>query len=81
MAPAHSWEHPSRAWENIFEHSWERDLDVNPYDDHDNLTRETAGERFFEYIVDLKVQGTLSATQACVLCYYAQKAGVVGNAQ
>jgi len=47
--------------------------------DHEDVTPAQAVELLAEYIIDLKLRGVLSATQACVLCHWAKKAGLEGT--
>lgn len=47
--------------------------------DHTNVSSEDATERFAQYVIELKDKGYLSATQACVLCHWAAKAGLGGT--
>ena len=74
----HSWERPDRIWENPLgrDDAWESASEDEF--DYDAISNETAAELLFEFIVDLKLSGKLSAKSACVLAFYAVKAGVVG---
>ena len=55
------------------------DSDTDEECDLDVLGPEISGDEFANMLIDLKLQGTLSATQACVLAYWAWKAGAVGK--
>ena len=72
---AHSWETCGREWE----HRCDDDDDVNVAIDPDAATKDEAEIYLYEYIVELKLSGMLSATQACQLCFWAAKAGVNGG--
>jgi len=69
-----------RAWE-VDGHEWEDagSDDAAVDSDHDGFepdrcSQAEAQDLLFDFIVDLKLQGTLSATQACILSYWAGKA-------
>ena len=46
--------------------------------DYQNVTAEEAEQQLFDFTVDLKRTGTISAKQACVWAFWAQKAGAKG---
>ena len=76
----------ARSWETIGAASWEWHLlrpgfedDYEP--DYDNLTAEEAGVEFADMLIHLKRTNALSAKQACVLAWWAAKAGACGLAQ
>ena len=74
-APAHSWETPDRRW------SWEGpdEDDAEPTPWHpDNTTADETGEHLYAYLTELKMEGRLSARQACILAYSAGRAGAHG---
>lgn len=52
--------------------------DHDTYEDQDDFSSlcptECAGQ-FFAYVVDLKISGSINATQACILSYWASRAG------
>ncbi len=73
-----------RAWEEDL-HSWEQDWHTEPQADpddpdfdYDAVSAKVAAEEFGNLVVDLKLQGSLSAKHACILCWWASKAGIGG---
>ena len=75
----HSWELPERDWEapDGFGDEWASDSD-DEGPSFDQMTPELAGEYLYEQIVSLKLAGTISAKSACLLCFWASRAGVAG---
>ena len=49
--------------------------------DYDTIPGDIAGEELFNMIVDLKLRNVLSARQACVLAFWAYKAGAQGDVE
>ena len=47
--------------------------------DLEACTAAEASEQFFDYLVELKLQGTLSAKHCCELSFWATKAGMTGK--
>ena len=77
---AHSWE------EALGQHDWERDVqdvaggsDSEREEDYDACTPQEAGEELRNFLVELKIQGALTAKQSCVLAWWCQKAGAMGE--
>lgn len=74
------------AWEETGqEFAWESDLPHDAYCDddtinelHKNITVEEATIELFNFIVELKYAGRLAGSQACILAYWATKAGLRG---
>ena len=46
--------------------------------DYQNVTAEEAEQQLFDFTVDLKRTGTISAKQACTWAFWATKAGAKG---
>ena len=46
--------------------------------DYDKVSADDAGKYLVEFIIDLKQQGILSAKRACLICFWAMKAGACG---
>ena len=46
--------------------------------DYDRVGPQEAGRELGDFIIELKQRGTLSAKQACVLAFWAHKAGAIG---
>lgn len=71
-----SWENWTPSWacgsEDV---PWPEDAKCGQYEE---LSGEEAGEELFLVLVELKVRGTLSAKQCCVLAHLASQAGAVG---
>ena len=47
--------------------------------DYESVTRTEAAEELFMHLVELKVQGKITATQACVLAFWCSRAGAEGD--
>ena len=83
-APKYAWE--SALYDNT---EWERELqqldsvpDSDNEDDrpwHERCTAEEAGDELNHFLIQLKHQGLLSAKQACMLAWWAQRAGAQGD--
>ena len=72
-----AWEARERQWHqrSFAEDRWESEPEGEEYDYNTMSTREAAG-LLFDTIVDAKVGGKISAKVACLLAFYAVKAGV-----
>ena len=74
---AHSWEAPPQL-------DWDKEEHDNPFCDedaafsYDTVSQEDAGEQLADLLIQLKQLGKLSAKQACVLSFWAAKAGACG---
>ena len=73
-----SWEHWEPSWAHAAPAGWDDEADVEF--DYNSVTKEQAGEEFVNFLVELKVKGSLSAKQACCLAWWAGKAGCHGEA-
>eukprot|EP00969_Alexandrium_andersonii_P201486 8902984-Alexandrium_andersonii.AAC.1 len=69
-SPQHPWEDPD------YSLNW-GDLDAAEEipDASEELSKEDAGQAFADFLVQLRLKGTLSARQACLLAFYAVSAG------
>ena len=74
----HSWELPERQWDNVAPEINDLLAESEPEADFDyeSLSRRAAAELLCEQILDLKQNGKISAKAACVLAFFATKAGV-----
>ena len=77
----------ARSWEEALgQRDWERDVqdvaggsDSEREEDYDACTPQEAGEELRNFLVELKIQGALTAKQSCVLAWWRQKAGAMGE--
>lgn len=70
-------------------HSWEQRTYAAPGEvagaavdedsDIEDLTSEECSTEMFDFVVSLKLKGMISARTACVLCYWAKRAGLKGD--
>ena len=68
-----NWERDSRA-------RWERSgADSDGEKDYGDYTQEEAAEELANLIIELKLSGILSARNACIVCFWAARAGVEGR--
>ncbi len=71
----------SASWEDPH---WGVAVEAPPFDldcleiDYEDISESEAAVELFEYIVRLKRMNILSATQACILAFWASKAGATG---
>ena len=75
-----------RAWETWGKAAWEQDLDPVGWcdleePDYDDIPPAVAEDEFVRELVELKLTNVLSAKQACVLAFWASKAGLSGPAK
>ena len=61
-------------WETM--HAWNGE--PAEAEENDQIDPEEASQELFNYLVDLKLTGYLSARQTCLLAWWASKAGVGG---
>jgi len=74
MASSHSWSRKV--------HSWQAEDGADPDDsDVEEIDPEDAGAQLLDLLVDLKVQGKLSATNCCLISFWAARAGAAGGVQ
>eukprot|EP00969_Alexandrium_andersonii_P082927 3657644-Alexandrium_andersonii.AAC.1 len=45
---------------------------------YDNVSREEAGLELYNFIVDLKIRGLITAKSACILAFWSSRAGAEG---
>jgi len=72
----------SRSWEGWSASSWLNEEPTGPDDDefdYNAVPVDIATEELFLLIVQLKLQGSLSAKQACCIAFWASKSGVQGE--
>ena len=71
-----SWEGWAPSWG-----STATDCEAGDIDDLDysNVSPDIAAEELASMLIDLKVHNSLSATQCCILAWWASKAGVGGR--
>ena len=74
MADARAWERECQDWEWSSDDDALADSDIEEWDP-DACSPDEAGEHLFDQITRLKLSGKLPAVQACVLAYWAHKAG------
>lgn len=72
--PTHSWEVPGRHWDDPERESSSEDLDSEDQE----YTPEESGESFVQFVMPMYFSGSVSAKHACVLCWWAGKAGARG---
>ena len=75
MQALHSWEMPERQWEAASGGD-SAESDSNEEFDYDSIDAKQAAGLLLDTIVDLKLSGHISAKKACILAFYACKAGV-----
>ena len=73
-----SWEGWSSSWQDLQDEPWDG-TDKPP--NLENITQDEAGDELFLFLVELKIQGKLSAHQCCLLAWFADKAGAKGVAK
>lgn len=72
-----SWEGWNQSWHSRPAASFDENTGDDDLD-YDTVDATTAGEQLFLMLSALKLQGTLSATQACLLAWWAMKSGALG---
>ena len=75
---ARRWEQDIHAWEQDAFGEYPEESGSETEVNYDEILAEEAGEELASMIVDLKLQGILSAKQACVLSFFASRAGASG---
>ncbi len=76
----HPWEASLLTWEaELHDPDPGNDSEPDVEFDWDAVTEAVAEEELGSLIIGMKHRGTLSATDACLLCWWAQKAGVKGT--
>lgn len=75
--PTHSWELPGRQWDESDRESSSEDPDSDDGPRVENSPEE-CGEIFVQFVMSMYFSGALSAKSACVLCWWAGKAGARG---
>ena len=81
MPPSHAWEVPHVS---VRQHAWEcegikDDADSSGPEDDPEHNPIPASREFLAELVDLYLVSSISAKTLCVLCYWAQKAGMQGD--
>ena len=73
----------SHSWSAIKHRGWETDSHADSSDDEEEAddTPEHAGEQLGALLTDLKISGKMSATNCCLIAYWASRAGAIGIAQ
>ena len=78
-SPVFSWENWEPSWaEAAGAGAWADDFDDDFVYHAEEFSQAEAGEELCQLIVDLKLQGKISAKIACYLSYWASKAGAAG---
>ena len=78
-SPVFSWENWEPSWaEAAGAGAWADDFDDDFVYHAEEFSPAEAGEELCQLIVDLKLQGKISAKIACYLSYWASKAGAAG---
>lgn len=72
----HSWESHqcSHSWQSEFDRSWSQDSDDDGMTD-----QQRAAFEFMELLLQLYFSGVLTATNVCMLCYFAAKGGLANE--
>lgn len=77
---SYSWENRGHSWEEQANRADDFNWDSS---DDENLTREPegaeAGNLLIDFLMTLHYEGKLSARSVCVICWYASKAGALGE--
>ena len=76
---AASWEGWSADWSRIGERAADGDAIEPEVFDYNTVSPDVAGEELVEMLCYLKITGVLSAKMACVLAWWAAKAGATGE--
>lgn len=63
-------DHPEVSW---------ADREDDGFFDYDNVAPDVAGQELVSFLVELKLQNTLSAKQCCTLAFWASRAGASGD--
>ena len=78
-AMAHAWELELKSWYNDMQDAGgDEETEDEAEHDPEKMTAEEALAELGDMLIDFKMQGTLHATEVCVLCFWASKAGLGG---
>ena len=77
MSRKHQWERSLSAWEAELPRRDDGGSNEE-LEDYDNISQCEAAIQLFNYVVDLKLDGKVNATQACILSFWACRSGATG---